>query len=413
MTIRPTFDPWDGICTPRLGVAKLTRLAFEGKNLRALWHELMEKATDDAAGAGMGMDLSVIAQLLGDKPTGLAIQDEVLAYQRFYRSPCSAAAPRLRVLALAAVMDIGGNTPIEFLLDGSDIELVTCYVTPGMALPEQIPDHDLAIVVAADDAKTRETLRTIEDWLPHCPRPVLNRPEKIMGLDRDRLFHALKGIQGLVIPPTVRLPREGVEELADDHGRLAQLLPGADFPLVIRPIGSHAGFGLAKIDNRGELAGYIRDRTEEAFFLSPFVNYAGADGLYRKYRLVFVDGQTYACHMAVAEVWKVWYLNADMAADAAKRAEEAQFMQEFDGSFAVRHRYALGEMARRLGLDYFVVDCAETADGRLLVFEADNAAIVHDMDSPVVYPYKPAQMRKIFQAMQAMLYKRSGPAGGA
>ena len=109
-------ENWDEICTPRMGVAQLTQMAFERKDMRRLWHELMDKATDDAAGSGMGMDLSVIAQLLGDKPTGLAIQNEMLALQRLYRSPSAAGRPGLRLLALAAVMDIGGNTPLEFLL---------------------------------------------------------------------------------------------------------------------------------------------------------------------------------------------------------------------------------------------------------------------------------------------------------
>jgi hypothetical protein len=53
------------------------------------------------------------------------------------------------------------------------------------------------------------------------------------------------------------------------------------------------------------------------------------------------------------------------------------------------------------------VDCAETRDGRLLVFEADNTAIVHDMDPPDVFPYKPPQMRKIFAAFTAMLSRHA------
>ena len=81
------------IATDRMGVAHFTRLAFAGTDLHPLWHELMEKATDDAAGAGIGMDLSVIAQLLGDQPTGLAIQKEVLGYQTLYRSPCATSRP--------------------------------------------------------------------------------------------------------------------------------------------------------------------------------------------------------------------------------------------------------------------------------------------------------------------------------
>jgi hypothetical protein len=65
-------------------------------------------------------------------------------------------------------------------------------------------------------------------------------------------------------------------------------------------------------------------------------------------------------------------------------------------------------MSARIGLDYVAIDCAQTPSGDLLVFEADNTAIVHDMDPPSVYPYKSAQMHKIFAAVQAMLYRRAG-----
>ena len=64
-------------------------------------------------------------------------------------------------------------------------------------------------------------------------------------------------------------------------------------------------------------------------------------------------------------------------------------------------------MSRRVGLDYFIVDCAENQNGELLVFEADNTAVVHNMDSPAVFPYKPPQMRKIFAAFAAMLSRHA------
>jgi hypothetical protein len=66
-------------------------------------------------------------------------------------------------------------------------------------------------------------------------------------------------------------------------------------------------------------------------------------------------------------------------------------------------------MADRIGLDYFTVDCAENKRGELLIFEADNTAVVHNMDSPDLFPYKPPQMRKIFEAFAAMLYRRARP----
>ena len=397
---------WDTCSTPRIGVAKLTRMAFAGQDLRPLWHTLMEKASDDVAGSGMGMDLSVISQLLGDKPTGLAIQKTTLAHQRLFRSPCASATPRLRVLAFAAVMDIGGNTPLEFLLQDSDIELVTFYVVPGMPLPCPMPDHDIAIAVAPDGDDSRESLQAIEALARAWPRPVLNAGEKIRQLDRDRLYHRLAGISGLEIPQTARVPRHLLVALAENTIGLP--LADGEFPLIIRPVGSHAGFGLDRLEDRIALAAYLAERPENEFFLSRFVDYASPDGLFRKFRLVVVDGTPHACHMAIADEWKVWYLNADMAVSVPHRMEEAMFMHDFDSGFAARHAPALTEMISRLGLDYVAIDCAETPDGDLLVFEADNTAIVHDMDPPSVYPYKQAQMQKIFRAVQAMLYRHAG-----
>jgi hypothetical protein len=312
------------------------------------------------------------------------------------------------VLAFAAVMDIGGNTPLEFLLQGSDIELATFYVVPGMPLPDPMPDHDAAIVVAPDGDAARPSMQAIEALASVWPRPVLNLPANIGVLDRDRLYQRLKDIAGLEIPATARVTAGQLHNLIAGTLPLRDFLADGEFPLIIRPIGSHAGFGLAKVADSAALAEYLAAREEDEFFVSPFVDYASADGFFLKYRIVMIDGRPYACHMAIAEEWKVWYLNADMAVSVPHRTEEALFMQAFDQEFAVRHRRALAEMASRIGLDYVAVDCAETRDGALLVFEADNTAIVHDMDPPSVYPYKPAQMQKIFKAVQTMLMRRAG-----
>ncbi len=57
--------------------------------------------------------------------------------------------------------------------------------------------------------------------------------------------------------------------------------------------------------------------------------------------VAIVDGKPYACHMAIADRWDIWYLNAYMAFSEEKRAEEAAFMRDFDVAFAARHRDAL------------------------------------------------------------------------
>jgi hypothetical protein len=111
--------------------------------------------------------------------------------------------------------------------------------------------------------------------------------------------------------------------------------------------------------------------------------------------------------MAIADRWDIWYLNAGMTVSAEKRLEEEIFMRTFDIGFARRHEAALAGVAARIGLDYFLIDCAENEDGELLIFEADNTAVVHNMDPPDIFPYKPPQMRRIFGAFAAMLCRRA------
>jgi hypothetical protein len=391
----------------RIGFARLTRHAFEGGDLQPLRDELFNKITEGDAHAGEGLDLSLIVQLLGDKPTGLGIQAVVLNIHRLFRSPCAVEKPRLRVLALAAAIDMGGNTPIEFLLEESDIELLTLYVIDGFGLPEQLPDHDIAIVVASDSEECRKALAVIEEAAPRWPRPLLNRPGLIGNLDRDKLYRLLAGISGLEIPATLHATRAQLTDLVQGRIACADIAGELHFPMIVRPRGTHAGLGLAKVDDATALAAYLAERQEQDFFVARFVDYASPDGLYRKYRLAIVDGKPYACHMAIADRWDIWYLNADMALSQEKRAEEAIFMLDFDHAFAARHKSALDEMSRRVGLDYFIVDCAENQNGELLVFEADNTAVVHNMDPAAVFPYKPPQMRKIFAAFTAMLSRRA------
>jgi hypothetical protein len=85
-----------------------------------------------------------------------------------------------------------------------------------------------------------------------------------------------------------------------------------------------------------------------------------------------------------------------MAKNAAKRAVEQEWMENFDTDFAARHRTSFEALYRHVGLDYFGIDCAELPDGRLLVFELDVAMFVHSMDDAVVFPYKHVAMRKLF-----------------
>jgi len=390
-----------------LGVARLSRMAFTGADLNPIWHRLLRSYVFEPENAAALMDLSIVEQIFGNREVGIEHQARALEIQQLYRSPCAAAKPSLRLLALDAPGDIGANAPLEFLLEGSDIELSTLYLLPGRPLPEPLPEHDLAIVAIAESAEHRSQLEALGSLKAGWPRPMLNPPDRVLDLSRERLHRVLAGATGVEIPATAPLTREQLMALARDPAPLATRLADGAFPLIVRPLDSHAGQGLARLEAPEAIPPYLAERLEPAFALARFIDYCSADGLYRKYRIAFVDGRPYAVHMAIAEQWAIWYLNAGMKTDTAKRAEEAHFMTEFDADFGRRHQPALAAIHERIGLDYYAIDCAETADGKLLVFEADIAMIVHDMDDPAIYPYKGPQMRRVFAAFVEMLKRRA------
>jgi glutathione synthase/RimK-type ligase-like ATP-grasp enzyme len=408
-TAEPLTAAGDGSAHPA-GIARLSKMRFDGVDLGPLWSELIGRYVYHADDAAALMDLAVLEQLFGNAEAGLARQAEALLLCRLYRSPFSGGTPALRLLALAAPGDLGTNTPLEFLLEDSDIELHTLYIVPGAALRVPLPAHDLALVAVGESDDNRavidEIVRLAESW----PRPVLNRPDRIAVLSRERLGTLLEGAPGLLLPATARIDRGPLARLAAGAATMAEILPDGAFPVIARPVDSHAGRGLRKLTDEAAVGAYLKERREAAFFVSRFVDYRDRDGLFRKYRIVFIAGRPYACHMAIADQWMIYYLNADMKESAAKRAEEARFMARFDDDFAQRHGAALAAIAARVGLDYFGIDCAESADGRLLLFEADVAMIVHAMDDPAIFPYKTVQMRKVFAAFRAMLHDRGAAA---
>jgi len=388
-----------------LGVADFARMIFQDQDLGAVWDKLINRATAGAPDPGAMLDLSTLLQLTGQREQGLALQADALKLNRCYRRVLgNGNGPTL--LALVAAGDLMANTPLEFMLDGFNGCLD--YLFLDRALPEQIPPHDLAILAVGESDDNARLLAALAEPLAHWPRPLLNgSPAHVLALGRDRLPQRLDGIDDVHAPPTRRVRRGELMVLAQDGALVQTLMPGRSFPIIVRPVGSHAGSGLEKIDTVAELALYLQRQSGELFYLAPFVDYACRDRSYRKLRIAFIEGQPYVAHMAISDHWMVHYLNADMAESAAKRAEEAAMMATFDVYWARRHGKAFGALAERIGLDYFAIDCAEDCDGRLLLFEADTAMIIHDLDPRDLYPYKGPAMAELFGAFQDMVRRRA------
>lgn len=396
------------------GVAGLARLLESGVDFAQLCQRLESRGRGNPPDANALLDLSTLLLMTPipeNRAFAFKMQAQALELAQIYHLRPGAASTTLRLLVLMAPGDMTANTPVDCLLEDTDVEITMLYVLPGRPLPKTLPDHDLVFVAVGESEQGQLLLRQLDGFSKLSDKPVLNSPDRIRLLTRDRISALLRSVPGAVMPATVRLDRPSLLALARGDGAVASLLDGGRFPIIVRPVASHGGKNLVKIDDAADLASYVAGLADREFYISNYIDYRSTDGQFRKYRLAMFADRAFACHMAISSHWMIHYFNADMVGNEAKCREEEQFMSNFEHSFAQTHGQSLRSIFRLLGLDFIVLDCGETQDGNLLLFEVDTAAIVHALDDPELFPYKRAQMRKLFLAFRETLQARAHSAG--
>ena len=388
---------------PLIGLAVLAKMAFLGNDLSPLGAKLLERLSTNPNDANALMDMSIILHLKGNRELGLAMQNEALAIQQIYRLGPDAQPAGTHLLALLSPGDLTENNVVEFLVEGSDIVLDMLYVGPGIPLPERLPEHDVVMVAVSESDRNRPLLKYIEGLVQSWSQPLLNLPDRIGRLSRENASLLLTSGSGIVMPVTARIDRHTMLKVGQGHIALSRFIPDGDFPFIIRPVDSQKGIGLRKLERPLDILEYLSAQLEDDFYISRYVDYRSPDGLFRKYRVVFIEGKAYVCHMAISENWMVHYLSAGMLDSVEKRNEEARFMETFDDDFGLRHQQAFSFISEKLGLEYVGIDCGETVDGDLLIFEVDSSMTIHAMDAIEDFPYKPIQLRKVFNAFRDLL----------
>ena len=412
----PPPNPMPPPETPFIGLAPFLRMSVAGTDLLPLGQAMLAQAERDAYDANLWLNLATAMLCLGQRDLGLSLQSLALELRRVYHLAAAEQPAKFRLLMLMVPGDLAANTPLDCLLENSDIDLEYYYLDLNLNLglapdallaqpiPIPIPKHDALIVAISEADENHELLASLQEVLADWPKPVINAPQYIPLTGRAAASNLLQDVPGLLIPPTLRASRSLLQAIATGGARLPELFEDCDFPIILRPVGSHAGRDLDKITCAEEITGYLSRVDELDFFLARFIDYSGKDGLFRKMRVALVDGVPFACHMGVSSSWMIHYVNVGMYEEAWKRNEEYLFMEHFS-DFAERHRLALEAIYRRTKLDYLCIDCAETQDGQLLIFEIDPAMVVHAMDTELLFPYKQVHMQKVKNAFRDFLFR--------
>lgn len=197
------------------------------------------------------------------------------------------------------------------------------------------------------------------------PRPVFNHPDRIRPTSRDLVSETLQGIAGVCVPRVIRC---GPGRAEDIQRAIAD--GGLGYPILARAVGSHRGAGLTRIDRPDDTPAFAAlAATGAELYVCPFVDFADGDGLYRKYRVVMLGGEPFLNSLVTGAHWNV-HASSRIWNDATIAAER-DAVDGFASGLGARLAAPLREIYRRIGLDYFGIDFAMTADGAMLVFEAN------------------------------------------
>ena len=301
----------------------------------------------------------------------------------------------------------GGCTPVNnYLVRKAPYDCHFYCVLPDS--PHHIDliraNADVVINLIADADHCKDILPFALDLVENLGLPVVNHPRLIIKTDRETVAQRLSGMPMCRIPKTVRITGAALAEAAANRSIHCFTLP-----LLIRIVGTHGGDDFEMFNDMDAIADFVSKRPAADYYLIEYLDYRSADGFFRKYRLISIDGKLLPYHLAIYDQWKVHHFRTDMANQAWMREEEGFFLSHPHSVFNESQQAVLFEVAAAMGLDYGGIDCALDRDGRIVVFETNAAMLVHD-EVDVLFAYKNPFIAKIKDAFNAMLNRLASSA---
>lgn len=222
--------------------------------------------------------------------------------------------------------------------------------------------------------------------------PIFNHPRAVALSRRDIVARLMEGVPHLTVPTSLRFTagETGSFQKAFEAG-------GFKYPVLVRPVTSQSGRGLLKIDTPFDWQKiYLTHWYKKSFYMSQFVDYQSADGIYRKVRIRFIEGRPRIRGWQESRDWLLTGSRTELLDD------RPGYLIDTIQSLAANEKFLTmrEELARRLPLDFFGADIGVRGD-EFILFEATAAMTMarqaeeHEQTSPL--------MRTVYQEMEADL----------
>jgi hypothetical protein len=307
------------------------------------------------------------------------------------------------VQLLAIFSALGGNVGIERFVDDrlfAKATVVAEFFDPSTPLPP----HDVVFMAVGDPDRCADALDGAERILAQTRAPVINRPDRVRATRRVANARRMATIPGVIAAATAEISRgelasPGAIELLHERGFV--------WPLLLRTPGHHTGQNFVKVELPEALPEALAQLPGEELLVMEFLDARDADGNVRKYRVLTIDGQLYPLHLAISSEWMVHYFSADMAENAAHRAEDAAFLADWRSVLGATTVATVERIARTLELEYGGLDFSVDAQGRVLLFEANANMVILPPAEGDRWAYRREPVERARDAARAMLVARA------
>jgi hypothetical protein len=309
----------------------------------------------------------------------------------------------LPVSILMLVSGRRGDVPVRHLMD--DRIFRTLVALPNVYDPDvPLSGHQLVFNAIGDADICRQSLIRGAALVQRTGVPVINPPSAVLRTGRVANARRLGALPGVVAPAIATLSRD---ILAGAGAMDVLARSGLTFPLLLRVPGFHNGRHFQRVERPEQLASTLAKLPGEQLTAIQFLDSRGADGQYRKYRVMMIAGRLYPLHLAISSNWKIHYVTANMAECPEHRAEEAKFLDDMPAALGERAIEALAKIQLVLGLDYAGIDFGLGSAGEVLLFEANATMTVLPPDRDPRWDYRRAAVAHIEDAVRKMLIEKA------
>jgi hypothetical protein len=203
--------------------------------------------------------------------------------------------------AVAFVFSFNGNLSLLGNENPDDFSHTNLILGGSHPDPVKLEPFDFAFNFISDADLCSRALDDAIRLVEENSIPCLNHPKLVKQMTRDGVYNYFNHIDGLLIPKTLRVAPHSMREVQEliETGKIR-------LPLIIRPAGGHNGremLLLESLEDIYKLECFAFDGRD--YFLIEFHDYRSNDGLYRKYRMLWIDGKAYPRHLIIDDVWNI------------------------------------------------------------------------------------------------------------